>query len=37
MTPAKQDRNAAGRRPSLQNIGMNIMSGRSPEANRAKV
>lgn len=35
VTPVKQDRNVAGRRPSLQNVGMNIL-GPSPVGNRNK-
>ena len=35
VTPVKQDRHVAGRRPSLQNVGMNIL-GPSPVGNRNK-
>ena len=35
MTPVKQERKDAGRRPSLQNVGMNIL-GPSPVGNRNK-
>ena len=36
VTPVKQDQRDRLRRPSLQNVGMNILSGPSPANNRSK-
>ena len=36
VTPVKQDQRDRLRRPSLQNVGMNILSGPTPANNRSK-